>query len=564
MQLQCDPMVTQISQLAGALIQILFVFALSPLLIGVMRKVKAIFQGRSGASILQPYLDVLKLLMKGTVKSNITSWIFIAAPILLFASTATAAIVLPIFSTVPPIAADIIVFIYLFAIGRFLTALSGLDAGSSFGGLGTSREMLYSSFIEPALFAAILFLVIFSGGSGMALLATNSPHGWFDILLSPPYWLAAISLFILILAETGRLPFDNPATHLELTMVHEAMILENSGPNLALIEWSHAAKIFLLFALFANIFLPIPITTDPLLRGAAILASALVLGVITAAVESISVKVRLFKVAELLVLALAFSVLAFLSHLVAGAQSAGLIPLLVSLMLVSSLYFIFSATFKRRIELYLLQSLCVVAIFAIVAMNSGGSPDAYLRLGATILLKVLILPVILYGIFMAMASGEKMLMVDGLTPIGIYRVLRSTPQHLRAMIDMDPMFFDAPIPPTTALVIAILLVAAAFLVSTGFSSNLLLPLALSIVLVGLLIIATKTHMLLQLLGFLMMENGIVLLPLALGTDLPLITEATTLFDMVVLIIVSVVLVLKIRSVVKTADTAKLAELMEKR
>ncbi len=239
-----------------AFLQIIFIFGFSPLIVGLMRKVKARLQGRSGSPIIQPYLDLAKLLSKGESKSSTTSFIFVIAPVAGFVSVAIASVMLPVLSPVSFLAVNIIVFAYLFSIGRFLTALSGLDAGSSFGGLGSSREMLYSVLIEPALFAVVLFLAASGGFNVIAPLASGG-IAWDALALSPAHWIAALGLFIIILAETGRLPFDNPATHLELTMVHEAMILENSGPGLAFVEWAHASKIFLLFALIPIIFLPL-------------------------------------------------------------------------------------------------------------------------------------------------------------------------------------------------------------------------------------------------------------------------------------------------------------------
>jgi len=275
-----------------AALQVIFVFALAPLLIGIMRKVKARIQGRVGSPISQPYLDMVKLLSKGTTKSSVSSFIFIIAPILGFVSVAVAALLLPIFSSAP-LAAGVIAFAYIFSIGRFLNALSGLDAGSAFGGMGSSREMLYSILIEPAMFAIILILAT-SSSLAIVPLAPDI-QSWLALAASPSYWLIAAALLVVIMAETGRLPFDNPATHLELTMVHEAMILENSGPDLALIEWAHAAKIFLLFSFMAILLAPASIQAS--WAWPAILFSfTAALAIVVASIESLIAKVRLFKV----------------------------------------------------------------------------------------------------------------------------------------------------------------------------------------------------------------------------------------------------------------------------
>ena len=208
------------STILTAVAQLVFFFGLSPLLIGIIRKVKARFQARQGASIFQPYFDVAKFLMKGTVKSSVTSWVFELSPVLNFAGVAVAIVLLPILSPDTILPSNFLVFIYVFAIGRFLMALSGLDAGSAFGGLGSSREMLLASLVEPAMMVIALFLALSSNGLNLDSVFASASAAWPGSILAPQYYLAAIAIFILILAEMKRLPFDNPATHLELTMVH--------------------------------------------------------------------------------------------------------------------------------------------------------------------------------------------------------------------------------------------------------------------------------------------------------------------------------------------------------
>jgi len=544
--------------IALAILQIIFVFCFSPLLIGIMRKVKARLQGRTGSPIYQPYLDLLKLFSKGTVKSDVTSFIFVIAPILGFVSVAVAALLLPILLPLPVLAGSIITFAYLFAIGRFLTALSGLDAGSAFGGLGSSREMLYSVLIEPALFAIIIFLAAYGGGMTITALATDSAS-WQVLALSPSYWLAVLALFVVILAETGRLPFDNPATHLELTMVHEAMILENSGPNLALIEWANSAKIFLMFSLLIILFSPPVFQDNLLLRGAFIAIVAVILSILTAVVESISVKVRLFKVAELLVLSMLFAILAVLTKIFRITPGNEILTTtLMLLMLLSSLYFIFSATFKRRLEIYIFQSLCLVLIFVQPVLTEG-TPDAYFRLVTTIIFKILIVPIVLYELFSIMPGEVKLL------PMRFYNVFRTMKKELRLNLDFDPLFVAGAMTPVRTLIYSGVLIILAFILSAVFGvGTSMLPLVLSMILVGMLIIAVKTHLLLQLMGFLLMENGVVLLPTALSLKSQFIGEAVTLFDIVVLVIVAILLALKIQKTLGSFDTGKLDELIEKR
>ena len=544
--------------LALAFLQIVFIFGLSPLFIGIMRKVKARLQGRAGDPLIQPYIDLSKLLSKGMTSSEVTSFIFVLAPVVGIVSVAIAALMLPILTPVPFIAVNIIAFVYLFAIGRFMTALSGLDAGSAFGGLGSSREMLYSVLIEPALFAIILFLVAFGGSPSIGPLAAGA-GSWYALVSSPSYWLALAALFVVILAETGRLPFDNPATHLELTMVHEAMILENSGPGLALVEWANSAKIFLLFSLAAVLFLPPMLQGSMLMRSASIVCVSVVLAVLAAVVECMSVKVRLFKVAELLVLAMLLAILAFLANTFGPSMQGGTLTVaLVFVMLLSSLYFLFSATSSRRIQLFVVQSACLVLIFLQPALSTG-TPDSYFLLATTILFKLLFIPFLLYHLFRVM-PGEVKLM-----PVRFYSVFRETKENLRLNLDFDPLFMDTSISPLRGLMFAGILIVLSFWVSSFLGGHsILLPLALSLILIGLLIIAVKTHLLLQLMGFLFMENGVVLLPTALPITLPVVGDAVTLFDVLVLLIVAMLLAIKINGSVGTLDTKGLDELLEKR
>ncbi len=549
-------MTESVSTLALALLQILFVFGLSPLLIGIMRKVKARMQGRSGSSIFQPYIDVLKLLSKGSAKSDVTSFVFFIAPVIGFASIAIAALMLPILAPMPMLAVSIIIFAYLFSIGRFLTALSGLDAGSAFGGMGSSREMLYSVLIEPALFAVILFLVAFGSTGAISSLASNNAS-WFVFVSSPQFWLAALALFVIVLAETGRLPFDNPATHLELTMVHEAMILENSGPGLALIEWAQASKIFLFFTLMAVLFLPLNLVDSMPMRALCVFIAVVVISVITAAVESISVKVRLFKVAELLVFAMVLAILAFLTNIF-GFGSESLATSLVLVMLLSSLYFIFSATFRRRLEIYVLQSLCLALIF-LIPLVATGTPGSYFEFATTVVFKLILIPLLFYHLFRTMPGEVKLLSTR------FYRIFQATKDNLRMDLDFDPLFVSGSVSTARTLIYAGILILLSFALSFAFGvHNLMLPLVLSLILIGMLIIAVKSHLLLQLLGFLLMENGVVLLPTALSIDIPIMGEIVSMFDVLVLIIVAVLLAIKIRGTLGTMDTKQLDELIEKR
>ncbi|MFA6907378.1 MAG: NADH-quinone oxidoreductase subunit H [Candidatus Micrarchaeia archaeon] len=538
-----------------AALQAAFALLAAPLLVGIMRKVKARFQGRVGSPVIQPYIDLWKLLSKGSARSSVTSFIFSIAPVAGFVSIAIAALMLPLLSPAPVLAASAIVFIYLFSIGRFLTALSGLDAGSAFGGMGSSREMLYSIFIEPALFAVVLLMAA-SGSIGIAPLASDAAS-WQALIGTPAYWLVAIALFIAVLAETGRLPFDNPATHLELTMVHEAMILENSGPGLALIEWANAVKILLFFSFMGILLLPGGLQTS-LLWPAILFAFCVALGAFTAAVESISVKVRLFKVSELLMLSILLSLMAFLTRIfVVKTDADSALQVLLSLaMLLSAIYILFSLTFRDRIKLYIVQSICLVLILLQITLMGGGEGMNYLFLFAIAAFKIVIIPVVLYR---SMSWGMKLM------PLKFYIRFGEKRKHSTMDLEADPLFMTAPLTTSRALAYAGVLITLAFAVSSVLGgTTIMLPIAVSLALIGMLIIASKTHLLLQLLGFLMMENGVVLLPYALHINMPFIGEVVTLFDLVILVRITLLLSLKMKETHGTLDTKKLVELAEKR
>ena len=540
---------------ALAALQVIFALAAAPLLIGMMRKVKARFQGRVGSPIVQPYIDLQKLLSKGSARSSVTSFIFTIAPVVGFVSVAAAALALPILSPTPAIAAGIVVFIYLFAISRFLTALSGLDAGSAFGGMGSSREMLYSVLIEPALFAVIL-LVATAGSLSISPLAGDFAS-WQVLVATPAFWLIAIALFIAILAETGRLPFDNPATHLELTMVHEAMILENSGPGLALIEWASAVKIFLFFSLMGILLMPGDFQAS-MLWPAILLAFCIALGIFVAAVESISVKVRLFKVSELLIFSLLLALIAFLTRIfVAKPEGDGWLQAILALaMLLCAIYVMFSLTFRDRIKLYIIQSICLVAILFQITLTNGGEGMNYLFLLAIATFKIIVIPFVLYH---SMSWGMKLM------PLQFYLRFGEAKKKFKLDLEADPLFMSAPMTTSRALVYAGVLVTLAFAVSSVLGgTTIMLPLAVSLILIGMLIIASKTHLLLQLLGFLMMENGVVLLPYALHVNMPFIGEVVTLFDLVILVRITLLLSFKMKETHGTLDTKHLVELVEKR
>ena len=303
-----------IPEVAVGIIQALVIMALSPLITGIMRKTKARTQKRIGSGVLQPYYDIAKLLRKDEVVSDQGSWIFRFTPWVNFVAIGTAAFFIPVFLTHSPfgLAGDLLLVVGLFALARFFVMLAGLDVSSTFGGLGSSREMTISALLEPAVFLAIFVVAITYGGTNLNTIvesATRSPF-----LSHPQLIFAAIGLFVVTLGETGRLPFGNHATHLELTMMHEAMVLEYSGKSLALVEWSQSIKQLILFGLIANIFAPWGISSSvtPTAIGIGLLAfvikvSTLAVGV--AILESSVAKWRLFRLPDLVTMAIASSMI---------------------------------------------------------------------------------------------------------------------------------------------------------------------------------------------------------------------------------------------------------------
>lgn len=280
---------------------------LSPFIVGVIRKVKARLQLRRGASILQPYADLAKLFRKQPVVSTTASWVFTATPYIVFASTLLAGLLVPVFTSKIPLnfAGNIIALVYLLALGTFFLILAGLDAGSAFGGMGGSREAIVASLTEPAMIMSIFAIALAAGSTNLSTIVHRT--ALLDgIMTDPsPHVMALAALFIVALAETGRVPVDNPATHLELTMIHEAMILEYSGRYLALVEWAAGLKLLVFLSLIANIFAPWGIATSPDAAAlgvglAAYLLKVSGLAVLIGVIESMFAKVRLFRVTDLL------------------------------------------------------------------------------------------------------------------------------------------------------------------------------------------------------------------------------------------------------------------------
>jgi formate hydrogenlyase subunit 4 len=304
---------------AASLLQLALLLAVAPLASGIIKTLKARMQTRRGPGILQPYRDLVKLWRKNMVLPDSASWIFSAAPYVVFLTAAAVGLMIPMIALEAPLGVfgGVLAVIYLLALGRFFLALAGLDAGTAFGGLGSSREMTLSALAEPAMMLAVFTVAIGAGSTSLSEVA-RAAAGQSWRFLAPSQILAFAALFVVLIAETGRIPVDNPATHLELTMIHEAMILEYSGRYLALIEWGASIKQLVLMTLLANMFLPFGLSASwsgsELAAGLVVyLVKLLLLCGMVVLVETTNAKLRLFRVPELLAGAFLLGALALIA-----------------------------------------------------------------------------------------------------------------------------------------------------------------------------------------------------------------------------------------------------------
>jgi len=273
----------------------------APVVPGIAVKTKSLLTGRRGAPVLQLYSDLWKLVRKGTVYSRTTTWVFRAGPVVVLASLLVATLFLPLDGRAAPaaFAGDLVAFAGLLALGRFALVLAGLDTGSSFEGMGASREVTIASFAEPTLFLCFIALVLATGDLSLSgMLGTPLAAAWSRAGAS--LTLVGISFFVLLLAENSRGPVDDPATHLELTMIHEVIVLDHSGPDLALILYGSALKLALFGVLVVSVFVPRAGLSGP--AAVAVLYAGLgIVAVAVGVVESIMARLRLSRVPQLLV-----------------------------------------------------------------------------------------------------------------------------------------------------------------------------------------------------------------------------------------------------------------------
>ncbi len=289
--------------LAHLLAHLVCLTLIPPLCLGIVVKVKAKFAGRRGAPLLQVYFDIIKLLQKSVVQSHTTTALFLAGPVVGLVTTVICGLLVPFGHVEAPIAfvGDLVLFAYLFALGRFFTVLAALDTGSSFEGMGAAREVTFACLAEPALFLGLLVLAKRASSLSLSsMLGGVLPPSWSEI--PAPVVLVAVALFIVLLAENSRIPVDDPTTHLELTMIHEVMVLDHSGPALGMVLANSAIKLFVLGAVVVRTVIPLellPMWASWPVFFAAMVALSVAIGI----VESVMARLRLRRVAYLLVAA---------------------------------------------------------------------------------------------------------------------------------------------------------------------------------------------------------------------------------------------------------------------
>ncbi len=300
------------------LAQFLVVLFISPMFVAWIRMLKCWSQGRASAGLFQPYRDILKLFLKDAVVAENASPIFRMTPYIVFGATLTAGLLIPTFYDGLPFSssADVIALVAIFALVRFFIALAGMDVGTAFGGMGSSREMMISALAEPAMLMVVFTLSLVSKSTSISNIVQSVVQS--GIYLRPSMIFALLAFTLVVFAETGRIPVDNPATHLELTMIHEGMILEYSGWYLALMEWAHMMKVFILCSLGLALFFPYGISHGAAFSELAVAVAAFslkmaVIGMVITLMETGLAKMRIFRVPEFLGSAFIFATIGMIS-----------------------------------------------------------------------------------------------------------------------------------------------------------------------------------------------------------------------------------------------------------
>lgn len=300
-------------------IQILTVLILSPLFNTLMKKLKAILQGRNGPPLFQGYYDLIKYFHKETVISKQASWIFIATPYINLATVLVASLAVPTFYNIYSLnlLGGIIFLVYILGLSRFMTTVAVMEPGSGFCGMASSREMMLSALIEPVMLLALFVFVLMSGSTNLPnIINYFSNHT--SYITYPSYLLAIFALLVAAIAEMGRVPFDNPETHYELTMIHEGLLLEYSGKELGLMFWSSWTKQLIILSLIANLLFPWSFVSSTLFTTYAYgflfyLFKLIILCVLVVLIETVFAKVRLFRVKDILLTSFVIAIIALIS-----------------------------------------------------------------------------------------------------------------------------------------------------------------------------------------------------------------------------------------------------------
>jgi formate hydrogenlyase subunit 4 len=296
--------------IATTALRLAILLVMAPLLLGVIARTKAVFAGRRGAPLLQPYWDLGRLWRKGLVISRTTTWVFWAGPVVAVAVPVVASLLLPMGALRAPLSfeGDVILFVYLFALARFFTAAAALDTGSSFEGMGAAREVTFSCLAEPTLLLGFVVMARLADGLSLnAMLGSHLAAAWGTSGASLA--LIVVCLTVVLLVENSRIPFDDPNTHLELTMIHEVMVLDHSGPLLGLILYGSALKLMVLGAIVMRLVLPVD--TGNLWLDAGVFAGGqIVLAIAIGTVESVMARLRLARVPQVLIGTILVSVFA--------------------------------------------------------------------------------------------------------------------------------------------------------------------------------------------------------------------------------------------------------------
>ncbi|CLX62128.1 formate hydrogenlyase hycD [Mycobacterium tuberculosis] len=539
------------SYLAGAA-QIGGVMVGAPLVIGMTRQVRARWEGRAGAGLLQPWRDLLKQLGKQQITPAGTTIVFAAAPVIVAGTTLLIAAIAPLVATGSPLdpSADLFAVVGLLFLGTVALTLAGIDTGTSFGGMGASREITIAALVEPTILLAVFALSIPAGSANLgALVASTIDHPGHVVSLAGV--LAFVALVIVIVAETGRLPVDNPATHLELTMVHEAMVLEYAGPRLALVEWAAGMRLTVLLALLANLFLPwgiagaAPTALDVLTGVVAVAAKVAILAVLLATFEVFLAKLRLFRVPELLAGSFLLALLAVTAAnfftvgregpAMSNANFSILVDFAAGGLVLASVLIVWRRDLRAIVRLLAWQGAALAAIPLLRGIRDNDR--ALIAVGIAVLaLRALVLPWLL-----ARAVGAEAAAQREATPL----VNTASSLLITAGLTLTAFAITQPV----------------VNLEPGVTIN-AVPAAFAVVLIALFVMTTRLHAVSQAAGFLMLDNGIAATAFLLTAGVPLIVELGASLDVLFAVIVIGVLTGRLRRIFGDADLDKLRELRD--